>query len=170
MHQNTIAKKKSPFFGGKIQVYCISFRDDSVPSALLQMDVLSAPYSSSWKTRPYLLIPICARALCSLRPVWVSYLNLYFYISQGQSSVSTQYSKNFGPAGLRLLIHTHSTVLFVGVGSWYYFVTYVGALQNCHLSVVLMVDGPAVDCTLLQIMPVACAFKKVWPPSAGGPN
>ena len=33
-----------------------------------------------------------------------------------------------------------------------------------------MVDGPAVDCFLLQIMPVACAFKNVWPRSAGGPK
>ena len=44
------------------------------------------------------------------------------------------------------------------------------SLQNSHLSVVLMVDGPAVDCILLQIMPVACAFKNVWPRSARGPK
>ena len=29
-----------------------------------------------------------------------------------------------------------------------------------------MVDGLAVDCLLLENMPVACARKKVWPPSA----
>ena len=29
--------------------------------------------------------------------------------------------------------------------------------------VTCLVDGPAVDRILLQIMPVACAFKKAWP-------
>ena len=80
--------------------------------------------------------------------------------------MSTQYSKKFGPAGLGLLIpYTFpqfcllvlevNNILSHSKGE-------VCSLQNCHLSVVLTVDGPAFDCVLLQ----ACAFKKVWPPSA----
>ena len=76
-------------------------------------------------------------------------------MSQGQSSVSTQYSKNFGPAWLRLLIpYTfHNFVCWLEVNIILsHSKGEVCVLQNCHLSVVLMVDGPAVDCILLQIM------------------
>ena len=87
--------------------------------------------------------------------------------------MSTQYSKIFGPVGLRLLIpytfHNFccwcwKLILFCHI------VKGMCVLQNCHLSVVLMVDGPAVDYILLQIIPVACAFKNVWPRTAGGPK
>ena len=92
---------------------CTSLSNDSVPSALLQTDVLS-DYAYC------VPFPFCA-VQCARSAPYVSVI-LKFAL-KGKSSVSTQDSKKFGPAGLGFLSHTHS-ILFVDVGTLYYFVTY----------------------------------------------
>ena len=76
---------------------CASLSNDSVPSALLQTDVLS---DHSYCDQA-LSLSICV-VQCAHSALYVSVI-LKFPL-KGKSSVSTQDSKNFGPAGFGFLI------------------------------------------------------------------
>ena len=128
---------------------CTSLSNDSVPSALLQTDVLSdCAYCDQ-----ALSLPICA-VQCARSAPYVSVI--LKHALKGKSSVSTQDSKNFCPAGLDFWSNTHSILFyFVGVG----------------LNVILSLTKDEVCssdllCLCLWLAVLHAPLTKVWSPSA----
>ena len=123
---------------------CSSLSNDPVPSALLQKDVLSD--CANCGQAPSL--PICA-VQCAHCATYVSAI-LKFPL-KGQSPVSTQDSKNFGPAGLGFLIPYT-----------FYFVCWCwNSILFCHLQNVKSVLFRIVMCLWLAVL--HAPSKKVWP-------